>query len=169
MADPAELQAHPRNWRRHPQEQREAMEGVLDSVGWIQDVIVNRRTGRIVDGHLRVSLAIARGEKEIPVKYVDLSEAEEAQVLATFDPLGDLAEADDEALRRLLEETGAAAEQLAADGHGEILSIDEALAKMWDVPESGEPAWFVAFGPAEEIRQLEEVAAGLKVRTESSR
>jgi DNA modification methylase len=65
-------------------------------------VLVNRTTGRLVDGHLRVELAARRGETAIPVSFVQLSEAEEALVLATLDPLAALAEVDDAKLRELL-------------------------------------------------------------------
>jgi hypothetical protein len=72
---------HPENWRIHPEYQQEALAGVLEQVGCVQDVIVNRRTGRVVDGHLRVALAISRSER-VPVVYVDLAEEEERQILA---------------------------------------------------------------------------------------
>lgn len=88
---PTELTANPRNWRRHPKAQKEALAGVLSSVGWVQDVIVNKRTGLIVDGHARVELAIERHEATVPVVYVDLEPEEEALVLATFDPLSAMA------------------------------------------------------------------------------
>ena len=54
---------------------------------------VNTRTSHIVDGHQRVTSAIAKGET-VPVLYVDLTEAEERVILATFDPIGALAERD---------------------------------------------------------------------------
>ena len=101
---PDKLLPNARNWRRHPERQRAALAGVLSKVGWVQEVIVNRRTGRLVDGHLRVALAIERAERKIPVSYVDLSAAEEAIVLATLDPLAALAEADPEKLERLLQQ-----------------------------------------------------------------
>ena len=41
--------------------------------------------GFVVDGHARVALAISAGER-VPVVYVDLSEKEEALILATLDP-----------------------------------------------------------------------------------
>src|ERR1043165_6012237 len=43
-AAPADLVANPRNWRGHPPAQRDALAGLLDQVGWVQDVVVNRRT-----------------------------------------------------------------------------------------------------------------------------
>ena len=40
------------------------MGGALDdAVGWVQQVLVNRRTGFVVDGHARVALALSRGER----------------------------------------------------------------------------------------------------------
>jgi len=67
-------------------------------------VIINQRTGRVVDGHLRVELARKHNEPDVPVLYVDLDEREEALVLATLDPVAALAEADREALAALLED-----------------------------------------------------------------
>jgi hypothetical protein len=99
---PQQLLANPLNWRRHPRAQHEALEGMLRAVGWVQRVIVNRRTGHLVDGHLRVEVALRRGESAVPVLYVDLSEAEERVVLAAIDPIGGLAETDDAALDALL-------------------------------------------------------------------
>jgi hypothetical protein len=83
---PAELVAHPLNARRHPKHQADALSGVLSQVGLVQSVIVNERTGRMLDGHLRAELAVARNEPSVPVAYVDLDEQEERLVLATFDP-----------------------------------------------------------------------------------
>lgn len=101
-ASPADLNANPANWRLHPIAQEQAMGAVLDQVGWVQQVIVNRTTGRLVDGHLRLSLALARGEASIPVVYVELTEEEEALVLASFDPITGMAIADEEKIQALL-------------------------------------------------------------------
>ena len=101
--DPATLLAHPANWRLHPKQQQAALAGALDTVGWVQRCIVNRRTGFVVDGHARVALAIGRNEPTVPVLYVDLSPEEEALVLATLDPIGAMAATDDAKLAALLE------------------------------------------------------------------
>lgn len=92
--DPATLAANPANWRVHSDGQAAATTAALDAIGFVRDVIVNRTTGFILDGHLRVKLAQERGEPTVPVAYVELSAAEEALALATFDPLGALAIAD---------------------------------------------------------------------------
>jgi DNA modification methylase len=99
---PTDLVPNGRNWRTHPKRQLDALEGALDEVGWVQQVIVNRMTGRLVDGHARVERALARREATVPVIYVELSEAEEALVLATLDPLSAMAETNEAALDALL-------------------------------------------------------------------
>jgi len=112
---PDQLLANPRNWRIHPKAQQDALAGLLDKVGWVQDVIVNQRTGHVIDGHLRVSLAISREEASIPVVYVDVSPEEEALVLASLDPLAAMAVTDEEILASLLQDVvaeGALADML---------------------------------------------------------
>jgi len=99
---PDQLLANSRNWRIHPKAQQDALSGVLDDVGWVGQVLVNRRTGHLVDGHLRVELALSRSEPSVPVTYVELSEDEEALVLASLDPLAAMAATDQAKLEELL-------------------------------------------------------------------
>jgi DNA modification methylase len=101
--DPQVLNPNPDNWRRHPKAQKEALQSVLKRIGWLQDVIINKRTDRLIDGHLWVKIAIEGGEDKVPVKYVDLSEEEEKEALLTFDPITGMAEADKELLERLMQ------------------------------------------------------------------
>jgi hypothetical protein len=137
---PDQLLANPKNWRVHPQYQQNALKGVLDEIGWIQDVVVNRATGHIIDGHMRVSIALQRDEEEIPVKYVDLSPAEEELALATFDPIGALAITDKDALQGLIGELDttntAITDMLEATVTGRSLQdiIDEAAANLAENP-----------------------------------
>lgn len=107
---PHDLIANPKNWRKHNRAQRRALEGVMQQVGWVQRVIVNQRTGHVVDGHLRVLLATERNEPSVPVTYVDLDEEEEALVLATLDPIGALAGTDGIALAELMKQITSADE-----------------------------------------------------------
>lgn len=101
---PDQLLANPRNWRVHPKFQQDALESVLDTVGWVQNIIVNRTTGFVVDGHARVAIALRREERAVPVLYVELTPEEEALVLATYDPISALAGKDDALLRELVSE-----------------------------------------------------------------
>jgi DNA modification methylase len=118
---PEHLAANPANWRVHPRHQRDALAGSLDTVGWVAQVIVNRQSGYVIDGHARVALALARKEASVPVLYVDLSPDEERLVLATFDPIGALAGADGERLSALLAE-------VAVDDAGLRALLDELAA-----------------------------------------
>ena len=111
---PDQLLANPSNWRAHPKAQREALRAVLDTVGYVAQVIVNQRTGHLVDGHLRVEEALSHGQPTIPVVYVDLSEEEERLVLASLDPLAAMASTDEAKLRELLAEVSVSSEALAA-------------------------------------------------------
>jgi hypothetical protein len=114
VADPRKLTPNPRNWRKHPGAQRAAMAETLEQLGWLMPVIVNRRTGLLVDGHMRSELAVAAGLDEIPVAYVELDETEERLALATIDPLGDMARRNAEKLRALLKETSVSTSALKA-------------------------------------------------------
>lgn len=109
----ADLRANPRNWRTHPQAQRDALSGVLRAVGLVQTVIFNERTGLLVDGHARVEEAAKAGQTTLPVSVVDLSDDEEALVLATLDPISAMAGANAPALDDVLKrvQTGDAALQ----------------------------------------------------------
>lgn len=115
-ADPQQLAKgmNPLNWRGHPEAQREALEEALDSIGFIQRVLVNRTTGRVIDGHLRIELAVLKGQDLIPVDYVELTEDEEALALATLDAITEQAEPIPDKLAALLERTRA----LTADRPG---------------------------------------------------
>lgn len=100
--EPEQLLANPLNWRIHTKLQQATLTDELQDVGWVQHVTVNQRTGHMVDGHLRVELAITADERLVPVAYVDLSEDEERRVLATLDPIGSMAMPDPDKLDELL-------------------------------------------------------------------
>lgn len=100
--EPDQLLANPLNWRIHPKFQQDALRGVLNDVGWVQRIIVNQSTGNIIDGHLRVSLALRHGAKTVPVVFVDLTEDEENEILATLDTLSTMAAVDKGQLSELL-------------------------------------------------------------------
>jgi ParB-like chromosome segregation protein Spo0J len=129
----AELLANPNNWRVHPKQQKEALKGVLAEIGWVQRIIVNQRTGHVVDGHARAELAISNGEQDVPVLYVDLSEDEERLVLATLDPIGAMAATDQQKLDELIAEVNTgeeALQEMLSDMHKGINDAVEELDKQ---------------------------------------
>tara|TARA_Y100001938_G_C8087244_1_gene432811 strand:- start:190 stop:678 length:489 start_codon:yes stop_codon:yes gene_type:complete len=101
---PEQLLANPRNAKIHPKAQQRATEQAMERVGWIDEVTVNKRTGMVLDGHMRVAIALRRDEETVPVRYVDLSPEDELIALRTFDPLGSLAAYDDDLLDDLSRE-----------------------------------------------------------------
>src|SRR5574343_1780667 len=120
-----ELVAHPQNWWKHPASQGTVLAQTLGGVGWVQRVIVNRRTGRMLDGHLRAELARKQGEQTpVPVVYVDLSEDEERTVLATLDPIAGMAIADEETLAGLVRSIEDADLRSVAGTIAQTLNVD---------------------------------------------
>lgn len=97
---PGEFRLNPDNWKIHLALQEAGLREILERVGWVQDVIENKRTSKkwgnergletVVDGELRIRLAIEHEEPEVPYKVVDLDPEEEALVLFAFDPIGTL-------------------------------------------------------------------------------
>ena len=102
LEDPKNLLPNPANWRTHSDRQKHTLNAVMQEIGWVQQVIVNKGTGNLIDGHLRVATAIENEESEIPVLYVDLTPEEESLVLTTLDPLSGMAGADPDALEDIL-------------------------------------------------------------------
>ena len=101
VEDADQLLANPANWRIHPRYQQDALKGILNDVGWVQNIIVNRTTGHVIDGHMRAAVAISQGA-QVPVTYVELTEAEERLMLAVLDPIAAMAARDDAQLAELL-------------------------------------------------------------------
>src|SRR5262245_25641718 len=99
----SELLPNPKNWRVHPQNQRDALRGVLAEVG-MADALLARETPHglmLIDGHARAEEA---PDAEWPVLVLDVSDEEAAKLLATLDPLAAMAEADAAKLASLLAE-----------------------------------------------------------------
>jgi len=143
-----QFEANPNNWRTHPQSQRDALRGSLNEVGWVQQVIENVRTGHLVDGHERVWSALQNDNAEVPFIQVDLSEDEEAYVLATLDPIGEMATTDAKQLDALLHEvqSGDAGIQALlaeiAERAGVVPASDDDWASAFDSLPDGERAPF---------------------------
>jgi DNA modification methylase len=113
----ADLAEHPRNWRRHPERQRETLRALLAEIGYADALLAYEQDGRLVlvDGHLRRSLD---PDQIAPVLVTDLTEEEADLVLATLDPLAGLAQADPDrvaALHGLVGTSSEAVRQLLAD------------------------------------------------------
>jgi len=124
--DPATLAPNPGNWKRHPPQQLRALKGLLNEVGWAGALLFNERTGRLIDGHARRRLAAGR---KVPLLIGSWSAEDERKILATLDPVGQLARPDDQALARLLK-------NLEADDQ----RLDDLLASLRDGPSAASAA-----------------------------
>lgn len=100
--DPRSLKPNPMNWRVHPPAQTRQMRDALDRLGVIAGVVVNKRTGFILDGHMRHDLALENDEPTVDVTFVDLSPDEERLALSIMNPMGELGATDPEKLGALL-------------------------------------------------------------------
>src|SRR3984893_17203589 len=118
---PGQLLANPFNFRVHNALQEKALGGVLREIGIVENVLVNRSTGRMLDGHLRVAMAISDGQPKIPATYVELTEQEEKVVLATFDPLSAMAGQDEAIFKSLVDGMDDAFRALVAATGEELL------------------------------------------------
>ena len=159
-----DLLPHPKNWRTHSREQRDALRGILAEVG-IADALLVRRTKdgyQILDGHCRAEEA---PDVEWPCLVVDLSDAEAEKLLVTHDPIGAMAQADADALRELLSNVETESEALKAVFDGlEVESARQSI-DLDDLPTradsdkqtkapSGNSCWFaVTYYENEEIYQ----------------
>jgi DNA modification methylase len=128
VARAADLLAHPGNIKIHPQFQAAALQDSLDSLGWIQNVMVNKRLGAewgadqsvetMIDGHERVILALRHGDDTpVPITFVNLNPPQENLALLIFDAIASLAIDDTsklDAATRAAETTKAALQQLIA-------------------------------------------------------
>ena len=101
-----QLLANPHNFRGHPDDQQAWVKASLDDVGVIAPVIVNKTTGHLIDGHLRVTLAMREGQTRIPVCYVKLTPDQEKRILAVYDRSGAMAFEDKALLAALLDNMG---------------------------------------------------------------
>src|SRR5271155_1887541 len=98
-----DLLPHPKNWRRHSQQQANALRGLLDEIGYADALLARELPdGRLmlVDGHLR---AETTPDAEVPVLILDVTEKEANKLLLTLDPLAKMAETDADRIKALLE------------------------------------------------------------------
>lgn len=125
--NPVDLRDNPRNWRLHPDAQEKALDAIYSEVGDAGAALLNDRkvedgwpeaeaVPTLIDGHLRKRIKAANGQ-QIPVIVGQWTPQEEAKILATFDPIGAMAEADRDKLKTLLgdiEDGGELMKQLLA-------------------------------------------------------
>ncbi len=143
-----------RPWVKNPRKNDPAVAAVADSIkrfGFGSPIIARRENGEIIAGHTRLKAAIRLGLAEVPVRYLDLSEAEAHALALADNKVGELAEWDDAALADVLRDLTAA--DVSMDGLGftaeEIAALIGAGDDPSDTPDPGAPE--VEEGPAHSV------------------
>lgn len=101
-----ELAPSPYNWRTHPDRQRDALKGLLATIGYADVLLAREREDgslELIDGHLR---AETTPETKVPVAVLDVTAEEAKTLLLSIDPLAEMATLDPRALALLLAEVG---------------------------------------------------------------
>lgn len=141
------LRPHPKNWRTHPEHQRDALQGVLAEIGYADALLARELPDgslELIDGHLR---AETTPEAEVPVLVLDLNDAEADKLLALLDPLSDMAgsdadtlaallsgvETENEAVRRVLDELAHAENDRASMAAGDSTRPEPKIPEVYQV------------------------------------
>ena len=122
--EPTSLKGNPANWRIHPQRQRQAYQGLHNQVGWAGALLINRTTGNLLDGHMRLEESVRRGDKSIPVLVGEWTPEQERLILQNLDPLAMLAQTNAAALASLTKQSADAAKVLEKQSQ---VAVDRAL------------------------------------------
>ncbi len=108
-----------RPWVKNPRKNDPAVAAVADSIkrfGFGSPIIARRENGEIIAGHTRLKAAIRLGLAEVPVRYLDLSEAEAHALALADNRVGELADWDGEALVDVLRELDASGANIGGLG-----------------------------------------------------
>jgi DNA modification methylase len=98
-----DLLANPKNWRRHPKAQADALRGLLTEIGYADALLARELPDgqlMLIDGHLRKDTT---PDAQLPVLVLDVNAEEADKLLLTLDPLASLAESDAERIGALLQ------------------------------------------------------------------
>lgn len=174
-----ELLDNPKNWRKHPKEQQAALDAMLSEIGFAGAALAFETPEglMLIDGHDRKR---STRNETIPVLVTDLTPEEADIVLATFDPIGAMAEADKSQLESLMQDIATDEQDVAdlltriAEENGVVPDDGEVVLKQLDTKPPPVMTWVligiptVRFGEVAE--QVEGMAAidGIVVETTSN-
>lgn len=95
------LVANPANFRLHPASQKNALQAILEDVGYADALLAREENGvlYLIDGHLR---ADTTPDEDVPVLILDVTKEEADRILLTHDPIGAMADTDARKLEELM-------------------------------------------------------------------
>lgn len=133
----SELNANPKNWRKHSKRQKDAFKEILSSVGFAEALIAYEDEDKelvLINGHMRTG-TVGKNDM-IPVLVLDVTEEEADTLLLTMDPLASLSGIEKDNLKLLLE--GAEFEDGALSEIMSDLATDAQLDLTPSIPEEDE-------------------------------
>jgi hypothetical protein len=107
-----DLVPHELNPRIHREAQRQALDAVLDEIGFARSLLAYALPDgrlKLIDGHLRADL---HPDLEVDVEVLDVSDAEARALLLSLDPLAALADYDATVLEQLRQQTTTSSDAL---------------------------------------------------------
>lgn len=133
-----DLVPHEHNARRHPREQRQALQDLYQEVGFARSLLAQELPDgrlKLLDGHLRRKM---HPDEIVEVEVLDVTDDEARKLLLSLDPLAALAEYDPDTLDELRSLTETDSESL----HNLWQSLDadsEEARCAWEQPEESGP------------------------------
>lgn len=117
-------------WVENPRRNDDAVDAIARSIqnfGWGAPLLARKANGELIAGHTRLKAALKLGMAQVPVRYLDLDPAQ-AHLLALADnKLNEIAEWDDEALAKLLNDFSMDDAALAGFDEKELEKLATAL------------------------------------------
>jgi hypothetical protein len=105
LVDPNTLRPNPANPNRHSAHQIQLLASIIQDQGWRNPITLSKRSGLVVRGHGRLEAALLLGCETVPVDEQTYgSDAEELADLLADNRLAELAELDEDDLRKLLKQ-----------------------------------------------------------------
>lgn len=164
----SELRPSPHNWRTHPRAQLDALKGVLAEIGYAGAALARELEDgslELIDGHARAEVS---GDSPVPVLVLDVTADEAKKILATFDPLGAMAESDaaklDALLREVQTESQAVGDMLTrlveksgvipAGGTTDVAEIYQGMPEFENENQLGKYKIIVHFDEFEDVRDF---------------
>jgi hypothetical protein len=159
----SEIRMHPKNPRRHPSQQLEALRGAFREIGLANVVLVFRHSSgdyMLIDGEGRLK---AEPDAMWPCVVLDVDDAEAEKILATLDQITNMAEIDVGAFASLVEKMdfeSDALNQMLAEIAGDGINPTE-IVQVPAPPPPPKMVWLLAGVPVENIIQLQGAANSL--------
>lgn len=101
--DPSRLKP----WASNPRQNDGAVPRVMESIrefGFAAPIVAQSGTERVIVGHTRLKAALALGLTSVPVRYLDVTDAQADRLTVADNKLGEIAEWDNDKLIELLKD-----------------------------------------------------------------